>query len=279
MCSGHTCVLRARSIKRLLLGVSSSLRASEFLRKQLKPAGIMVVNKQHRLDLHCRHNSASTGDSTNSSLSATVDAAVRPTANSYCKFQRPVFTQPSTLFDDHKQLNNFSSDRVNPWLRPDIAALLQSSQDDTTYDSAAQLTPSRSASAATAQSFTVTATVGVIALLGAIALVIAASSAGCDFGWTAFQTIIGTLKKVWAQDESTPKELQYITYIRIYLISFMKEAIKKRLHALLFGEALEMTPKKQQEKVSCMLSIQEAEGSGSASKRARIVVKLSITIS
>lgn len=257
----------------------------------IKPAGVATFAKateacrhnhaqQPKLDLHCRHNPASTGG-TNSFLSATVDAAVRdaavrPTANSYRKFQGPVFTQPSTVFGDHKQLNTFSSDRVNPWLRPDIAALLQSSQDGTTNNSAAQLTPSRSASADTAQSFKATATVGVIALLGAIALVFVATSAGSDFGWTAFQTINDvkrTLKKVLAEDESNPEELQCITCICTYL----KKATKKRLLAFLFGEALHMTPKKQQEKVSCMLSVQEAEGIGNASKRAHIVVKLSVT--
>lgn len=256
----------------------------------IKPAGTATCAKpteacrhnrcQPKLDLHCRHSPALTG-STDSSLSATVDAAVRdaavrPTANSYRKLQCPVFTQPNTLFGDRTQLNAFGSDRVNPWLRPDIAALLQSSQDGPTNNSAAQLTPSRSASADTAQSFKTTAAVGVIALLGAIALVFASTSAGRDFGWTAFQTINGvkrTLKRVLAEDESTPEELQWIACICTYL----KKASKKRLLASLLGEALDMTPKKQQEKVSRMLRVQEAEGIGIPSKRARIIVKLSVT--
>ena len=219
---------------------------------------------------------------TNCSFSATVnaavrDAAVRPTVNSYRTLQCPVFTQPNTVFGDRKQLNTFSSDRVNPWLRPDIAALLQSSQDGPTNNSAAQLTPSRSASGDTAQSFTTTAAVGVIALLGAIALVFVSTSAGRDFGWTAFQTINDvkrTLKRVLAEDESTPEELQWIACV----CTNLKKASKKCLLSLI-GEALDMTPKKQQEKVSCMLYVQEAdlvlEGIGDPSPR--IIVKLSVT--
>lgn len=266
-------------MNRLLLGVSSSLRAPQTCAKPTEACRHNHCN-QPKLDLHCRHSPALTGG-TISSLSATVDAAVRdaavrPTANSYRKLQGPVFTQPNTFFGDRKQLNTFSSDRVNPWLRPDIAALLQSSQDGPTNNSAAQRTPSRSASADTAQSFKTTAAVGVIALLGAIALVFVSTSAGRDFGWTAFQTINDvnrTLKRVLAEDESTPEELQWIACICTYL----KKATKKSLLASWFGEALDMTPKKQQEKVSCMLCVQEAEGIGNPSKRARIIVKLSVT--